>query len=349
MNFIAPTRWHSTVTESMDMNTPEAPIMLKPIRSLVLAIGLLAALPGTAAAQNNSSGSVDFCDTTVYQNTTLPTLQTSGLFTDVPRYGKAPTTGYRPDETCRQSSASDNSCNVSQTTTNPNCPYAPPCKLSMCGQRYANINDMWITILGAPGTVPVSNGCWDLRANVQITVFNNNKGVGFVTNYNPSTKQGLYFGLFDSAARLTLQLYTFDASVAAGANIPMIQVGTTSASQARTNPVSWYTLSLDICSGPATTGGPNLLSAIGSFQPVTYNAATNTWAYAHTPGTCPNNNAADQVCFQFNGLLPTSPAISVSGAAGVSGFLHSADQAGTIDEGASVTKFTFVGTNVNPD
>ena len=221
----------------------------------------------------------------------------------------------------------------------------------MCGIRYANINDMWITVLGAPGTVPVANGCWDLKANVQITPFNNNKGIGFITNYNPSTKQGLYFGLFDSAARLTLQLWTFDANVAPGANIPMNQVGVTSANQARTNPVSWYTLSLDICSGTKTADGtgPNYLSAIGSFQPVIYNAATNTWTYVHTPGTCPNNYAADQVCFQYQGLLPTTPAILASGSVGIAGFVHSADQAQTIDEGASMTKFSFFSATLNPD
>jgi hypothetical protein len=165
-----------------DMGTlDKAGMAFKVVCSLVLSVGMLAFLPGIAAAQG-FTGSADFCDDTSYDNANPPTPQTTGLFTDLHR-GKGINDDY------------DN------------------CVLNITGS-VGSAGDMWITLLDSPGdpTAPPTFDCVFMEADVTIHKFDNRKAVGFVTNYDTETNTGLFWGLYDNGNTDGLTLSTFNGA-----------------------------------------------------------------------------------------------------------------------------------------
>jgi hypothetical protein len=313
---------------------------------LVFSVAMVAGVSGTTAAQSNS-GFIDFCDPTVYDNATGELQQSFGSFTDVYRYGWFPndltSIAYRPDQ-----------INIYRNldTANPigdSFPKPRKCGLNFFGQSGAvsnNRGDMWITILspptrGQPLTVPaaLSNDCWGLTATLWFDSaggrgHDNNKGVGVVTNFNPSTKTGLFFGVFDASNTETLRLQSFNAApsypsnmappadVAPAVTVPSIVSGGDSG-----GPLA-YVLQLDVCSD-----GTNL-NAIGSVRPAT-----------STAGTCPSDKTANQTCLVFRGPLPSG--VSQNGAAGIAAVAPL--NPGRVYVDTYVADFRFTGTSRDPD
>ena len=144
--------------------------------SLAFLAGVLAFLPGSAAAQG-FSGTADFCDNTSYDNSDP---QTTGLFTDL-RRGKGINADY------------------------------PDCELNITGS-VGSASDMWITLLGGPGNEPPLFDCVIIEAAVKIYKFDNRKAIGFVFNYDTETDTGLFLGLYDNGNTDGLTLSTFNGA-----------------------------------------------------------------------------------------------------------------------------------------
>ena len=177
---------------------------------------MLAALPGTAAAQPSFS-STDFCDSTQYDN--APT-QSTGLFTDLHSGG-----GINADYTL--------------TTI---APWGiESCLLNITGS-VGSAGDMWITLLGEPGSIAPTFDCVFVGAFVQIHRFDNRKAVGFVFNYDPGTGKGLFWGLYDNGNNDALALSTFDGMTGKlTGTVATFSIGS------RIKENVWYELEAEVC------------------------------------------------------------------------------------------------------
>jgi hypothetical protein len=180
--------------------------------SLVLLVGMLAGLSGTANALPPPPPIV-VCD---YDNSLPPATQTLGLWTDIRR-------------------GSD----ISMTD--------PPCTLNLNGST-GSAGDLWITGYGAPGVALPTNTCWVLAANVLIKRFDNRKAVGFVTNYDEGTKKGLFFGVYDNGNTDALTISAFDGATGQLKTPPLA----TKALGSKIKENTWYLLELDTCEAAAS-------------------------------------------------------------------------------------------------
>jgi hypothetical protein len=190
----------------------------------------------TAAAL--TVGPTDFCGPASYDNALVPPPasnpgQTTGWFTDL-RRGNGINADY------------------------------PNCQLELTGS-VGSAGDMWITMLdspdGAGGPAPTFD-CPVVNAQVLIKKFDNRKGVGFVTHYNPGNGTGLFLGLYDNGNSDALTLSTFNGNTG--------QLTGTVATKALGSKVlenTWYDLHLEVCvdasiTGTATVnGGSNNIAA----------------------------------------------------------------------------------------
>ena len=155
-------------------------IAIKVLCALVLSVGMLTGLPGTASAEPVSGG-VNFCDLGIYDNTN-PQPAGSGLFTDLRRGG-----GINLD--------------------------VASCVLNITGS-VGSSGDMWITLLGIPGNpTPPTFDCVYMEAPVSIHRFDNRKAIGFVSNVQPGvvpgSGTGLFLGLYDNGNTDALTLSSF--------------------------------------------------------------------------------------------------------------------------------------------
>jgi hypothetical protein len=152
---------------------------------LLLSIGT-SALPDLYASDNVRISAVpradsrvaDFCDGTSYDNAVT---QTTGLFTDL-----------------------RNGAHINADYGN--------CALAISG-RAGGVGDMWITLVAPPEEAsPPTYGCVSIDASVTIPKFDNRKAVGFVANYDATTKKGLLLAVHNDANRDALTLSTFDGA-----------------------------------------------------------------------------------------------------------------------------------------
>jgi hypothetical protein len=335
------------------MKPPDnASTVFRAVCSLVFSFAMLAGLPGIVAAQHIADFA-SFCSDADYQNTTLPAVQTIGKFTDVPH--QAISGVNRQDE-------------INRTDITPNC------RLNFAGANNNNIIETWLTRVGAPGSNPPQNECWNLTAKVAVEKFNNQSAVGFVTNYNNSTKTGLFFGMWNGGSfHDFMALHVFNVSYPPRSGGPTAVFGNPPGIGPYWNPVAsidltnftnsqicgggsrqtgkdvqlsnlgtppvwfWYRLTLDICSDGTNVKGT------GSWQPV-----VNPCTLAlNTPVACPaspNQPAAStqQVCLSFDAPL-SALGVSSTGEAGLLGL-----NTGNTGSGVDVKDFQFIG-NPNPD
>jgi hypothetical protein len=369
----------------------------KAVSTLVLSVGMLAGLPGTAGAQIFNGGVIDFCNddpatgrpyydnawdpTTGLDNTILSSNlpvysypQSFGSFTDLALTGWFTGT---PLSRRNHTNMINVYRNMHSTTnlggTNPwgDSPTKPAtCALNVYGDS-GKMSDgkasMWITILASPtagqslkaadnaGLVPKTN-CWGLTATVWFDSvgatpdpygtggWNNSKGVGIVTNFNPQDSTGLMLALFDSGNTESLKLVQFDASVdypnnmanptvIASAGLTPSSISSRGDGGSTVNSLA-YVVRLDICTG-ADPNNANAISALASVQPA---LSTNT------PGTCPSDKPADQQCLVYNGPLPAG--IIANGAVGIA-TLAPTSGAGVVD--TYVSKFTVTSSTLEHD
>lgn len=178
--------------------------------SLVFSVGMVAILPGTAVAFIPAdTGTEDFCSPASYDNNDP---QVTGHFTD-----------------------RRNGAGISSSGASPNC------VLNLNGGA-GSAGDMWITTLhwpGNPGTDPTFS-CVEVTAEVLIKTFNNRKGVGLVTHYDPSTGKGLFLGLYNNGNNDGLTLSTFEGGTLTG-TISHSFLG----SKIQEN--VWYRVDIDVC------------------------------------------------------------------------------------------------------
>ena len=201
------------------------------------------------------SGVASFCDVTSYDNATV---QTKGLFTDL-RRGSGINADYGN------------------------------CLLNLTGSVGA-AGDMWITMLNAPDDQPPPTfSCVSIDATVTIRKFDNRKAVGFVANYDPVTRKGLFLGLYDAGNSDGLTLSTFN-----GATGQLLTTVKTLFLGAKILENTGYFLELDICNDGTT------LTATGTVK----------------------NGTATVGVLSFTGPMPVG--ISPSGQIGIAGQAKSA-------------------------
>jgi hypothetical protein len=178
--------------------------------SLVFSAGMLAVLPGTAVATiPPTTGTEDFCSSASYDN---DDPQATGHFTD------------------RRNGAGINADHGN-------------CVLNLSGST-GSAGDLWITTLhwpGNAGTDPTFQ-CVEVTAEFLIKTFNNRKGVGIVTHYDPATGKGLFLGLYDNGNTDGLTLSTFEGGKLTGT---VAGVDVYLGSKIKEN--VWYSLDLDVC------------------------------------------------------------------------------------------------------
>jgi hypothetical protein len=119
---------------------------------------------------------------------------------------------------------------------------SPNCVLNLTGST-GSAGDLWITTLHWPGNTSNNDptfSCVEVTAEVLIKTFNNRKGVGIVTHYDPGTGAGIFFGLYDAGNTDTLTLSTFQGGSLTG-TIANVSLG----SKVQEN--VWYFVDIDIC------------------------------------------------------------------------------------------------------
>ena len=193
----------------------KASMVVKAVGSLVLSVGLLAGLPGTASATVPTSGSDNFCNSSSYDN---GDPQTTGHFTDLRR-----------------------GTQINADWDN--------CVLNLTGS-VGSAGDLWITMRDSPQYPAPTFACVAVSASVLIKRFDNRKAVGLVTNYDPGSGTGLFLGLYDNGNSDALTLSTFDATTGKlTGTVANLFLG----SKIQEN--VWYSLDLEICNNGTTLTG----------------------------------------------------------------------------------------------
>ena len=345
----------------MSTSQRRAETSFRAFRSLVLTVGLLAGVAGSASAASTvctpapgytpppqcaCTGEIDFCTPNPadglpwYDNkNTIPgaayTGQTTGCFTDVDHSGWRPpgvaTITWRPPQiTLYQGMAWVDTSQSPPFTlhagTNPwgDSLYKPQqCGLNFYGNSELTSNnhaEMWATIVQPPGFAPLMQSGWDLKATMwydNVTRapnprgsggWNNNKGVGIITNYNPANRTGLFLALFDAGNTEFLCLEQFDLSPQPPNNMnnptvifcKSLAVGSIlstgdGGSATQSYP---YVVSLRV-STPVDASYPSgyALNAVASVYPATVNIGGHT---------CPDDYlVGSQQCMVYHGGLPS--------------------------------------------